>query len=127
MSSSGSTSAKKRKNAAGNRSDPGWEHGTQVDNDTKKVRCKYCSVVRFGGIFRHKHHLAGTGCNVEACLQVSNDVKQKFKAILQSNEEQSSRKKKKLNDIGEEEECGEYQLGHNQWGKMDSLVYSKQG
>uniref|UniRef100_A0A803LM38 BED-type domain-containing protein n=1 Tax=Chenopodium quinoa TaxID=63459 RepID=A0A803LM38_CHEQI len=99
MSSSGSTTAKKRKIAAGNRSDPGWEHGSQVDNDTKKVRCEYCSVVRSGGIFRHKHHLAGTGCNVEACLQVPDDVKQKFKAILQSNEEQSSRKKKKLYDI----------------------------
>uniref|UniRef100_A0A803M2T3 DUF659 domain-containing protein n=1 Tax=Chenopodium quinoa TaxID=63459 RepID=A0A803M2T3_CHEQI len=37
MSSSGSTFAKKRKNATGSRSDPGWEHGFQVDNDTKKT------------------------------------------------------------------------------------------
>lgn len=87
MSSSASSSAKRRKNAPGSRSDPGWEHGTEVDNEGKKVRCKYCSVVRAGGVYRLKHHLAGTGVNVEACLQVPDEVKQKFRSLLQANAE----------------------------------------
>lgn len=31
------TGKRKRKNAAGNRSDPGWEHGTEIDSKLKTV------------------------------------------------------------------------------------------
>jgi uncharacterized protein DUF659 len=125
MSSSGSNSGKnKRKNSLGNRTVPGWEHGMEVDKFTKKVKCNYCGVVRSGGIFRHKHHLACTRNNVEPCLQVPDDVKHKFRVLLEANVEQSSRKKKKLNDIGEDEEVYYYPEGGNQRGKgsMDAFV-----
>ena len=51
-------------------------------------------IVHSGGIFRHKHHLANTRNNVEHCLQVPDDVKHKFRVLLEANIEQSSRKKK---------------------------------
>lgn len=54
-----STGKRKRKNAAGNRSDPGWEHATEIDSKLKIVKCRYCDKIRSGGITRHKHHLAG--------------------------------------------------------------------
>ncbi|KAL2896557.1 Uncharacterized protein RDABS01_038341 [Bienertia sinuspersici] len=107
MSSSTSTSrkkARKAKNAAGNRTDPGWEHGFEVDGDPTKVKCKYCGVVRGGGIYRHKHHLAGTRSNVEPCLQVPDEVKLNFRQLLEANAQKSNEKRKKINDIGEEEE-----------------------
>ena len=46
----------------------------------KKVKCKYCGGVRFGGIFRHKRHLACTGIK----LKVVDDVKYKFRALLEA-------------------------------------------
>uniref|UniRef100_A0A803KPS6 BED-type domain-containing protein n=1 Tax=Chenopodium quinoa TaxID=63459 RepID=A0A803KPS6_CHEQI len=85
MSATASSVKKKRKNSPGNRTDLGWEHGTEVDSESKKVRCKYCGVVRAGGVYRLKHHLAGTGCNVERRLQVPDDVKHKFRVLLQAN------------------------------------------
>ncbi|CAO2820535.1 unnamed protein product [Amaranthus hypochondriacus] len=91
------------KNTSGSRTDPGWEHCIEVDKVAKKVKCKYCSGVRSGGIFRHKHHLACTDINVEGCLQVPDDVKYKFRALLEATSEASSAKRKKINDIGEEE------------------------
>ncbi|CAL5440911.1 unnamed protein product [Camellia sinensis] len=37
MSASGSARGRKRKNVAGHRYDPGWEHGIEVDAASKKV------------------------------------------------------------------------------------------
>ena len=31
-----------RKNASGNRFDVGWQHGIDVDKNSRKVLCKYC-------------------------------------------------------------------------------------
>ncbi|XP_021862104.1 uncharacterized protein [Spinacia oleracea] len=118
MPSSALRSLKKRENVAGARPDPGWEHVTEADGDPTKIRCKYCGVVS-GGIFRLKHHLVGTRYNVEPCLQVPDDVKLVFKQLLETNAEKSSRKKKILNDIGEEEE--EYKLRRGGTG-MDCFV-----
>ena len=50
----------RRKNAPGNRSDVGWKHGVDVEGNARKVKCNYCKKVICGGIFRFKHHLAGT-------------------------------------------------------------------
>ncbi|KAK8931186.1 hypothetical protein KSP39_PZI016912 [Platanthera zijinensis] len=86
MATSGSKpiSKKSRKNASGTRSDPGWEHGIEIDSTTKKVQCKYCLVIRSGGIYRLKHHLAGTKFNVEACTKVPEKVRNQFLSILQA-------------------------------------------
>ncbi|GFY88794.1 hypothetical protein Acr_06g0007340 [Actinidia rufa] len=48
MSASGSRKGK-RKNAAGQRLDPGWEHGIDIDPNSRKVKCRYCDVTSFGG------------------------------------------------------------------------------
>ncbi|CAN1290525.1 hypothetical protein LINPERPRIM_LOCUS20739, partial [Linum perenne] len=57
-SASKSKQLKRRKNAPGSRKDPGWEYATDIEGDSKKTKCKFCSKVFSGGIFRFKHHLA---------------------------------------------------------------------
>ena len=39
-------------------------------------------MLRSGGIFRLKYHLAYIGIKVEVCSQVRDDVKYNFRAIL---------------------------------------------
>ncbi|CAN1310028.1 hypothetical protein LINPERPRIM_LOCUS27924 [Linum perenne] len=68
-SASKSKQLKRRKNAPGSRKDPGWEYATDIEGDSKKTKCKFCSKVLSGGIFRFKHHLARTKENVEPCLK----------------------------------------------------------
>ena len=70
----------KRKNAPGNRSDLGWEHGVEVGS--RQVQCNYCKEIHSGGIYRLKHHLAGTRKNVSACPSVLEKVREKFVALL---------------------------------------------
>ncbi|KAK8947163.1 hypothetical protein KSP39_PZI006677 [Platanthera zijinensis] len=103
MSTSGSgpsgsnpISKKSRKNASDSRSDPGWEHGIEIDSTTKKVQCKYCLVIRSGGIYRLKHHLAGTKFNVEACTKVPEKVRNQFLSILQAHGEDALKKKRDI-------------------------------
>ena len=58
-SGSGSGSKKvQRKNAPRNKSDIWWQHGYKVENDSKKIKCKYCEKIIMGSIYRLKHHLA---------------------------------------------------------------------
>ena len=70
----------KRKNAPGNRSDLGWEHGVEVGS--RQVQCNYCKEIHSGDIYRLKHHLARTRKNVSACPSVSEKVREKFVALL---------------------------------------------
>ncbi|XP_057740493.1 uncharacterized protein LOC130957661 [Arachis stenosperma] len=65
----------RRKNATGNRSDIGWKHGIDVQGNGKKVKCNYCSKTINGGIYRFKHHLAGTKEDSKPCASVSEEVK----------------------------------------------------
>ncbi|QHO24890.1 uncharacterized protein DS421_12g376240 [Arachis hypogaea] len=66
-------SKKIAKNTAGNRSDKAGKHGISVDGDAKKIKCKYCDKVVTGGVYRLKHHLAGTKKDVEPCMGVSDE------------------------------------------------------
>ncbi|XLR53545.1 hypothetical protein S83_004217 [Arachis hypogaea] len=61
----GCASKKIAKNTAGNRSDKAWKYGISVDGDAKKIKCKYCDKVVTGGVYRLKHHLAGTKKDVD--------------------------------------------------------------
>uniref|UniRef100_A0A2N9G2F6 BED-type domain-containing protein n=1 Tax=Fagus sylvatica TaxID=28930 RepID=A0A2N9G2F6_FAGSY len=94
-SSAGVSSLKKRRNSAGSRLDPGWEHGIEVDG-RMKVKCRYCGIIRSGGIYRLKHHLAGTRENTEPCSKVPEDVRKKFLDILKGLTEESLKKKRSL-------------------------------
>ncbi|XLR35127.1 hypothetical protein S83_063027, partial [Arachis hypogaea] len=65
-------------NALGSRTDVGWEHGISVGEDGKKIQCKYCHKIFSGGVYRLKHHLAGTQKDVGACTTVSDEVKKQM-------------------------------------------------
>jgi len=56
-----------RKNASNNRLDVGWQHGIDVDKNSRKVLCKYCQKIISGGIFSFKQYLACTRKDVEPC------------------------------------------------------------
>ncbi|CAN0906390.1 hypothetical protein LINGRAHAP2_LOCUS24214 [Linum grandiflorum] len=101
MSASGvgastSKQLKRKRNAPGSRRDPGWEYATDVDGNSKKTKCKFCSKVFSGGIFRFKHHIAKTKENVEPCLSVPDDVKLKMLQLLDFNLEAKEVRKNML-------------------------------
>ncbi|CAN1725854.1 hypothetical protein LINPERHAP1_LOCUS258 [Linum perenne] len=92
-SASKSRQPKRKKNAPGSRRDPGWEYATDIDGDSKKTKCKFCSKVLSGGIFRFKHHLARTKENVEPCLSVPDDVRKQMLDVLDLNLEAKEARK----------------------------------
>ncbi|CAN1153510.1 hypothetical protein LINPERPRIM_LOCUS14744 [Linum perenne] len=92
-SASRSKQLKRKKNAPGGRKDPGWEYATYIDGDSKKTKCKFCSKVFSGGIFRFKHHLTRTKENVEPCLSVPDDVRKQMLDILDLNLEAKEARK----------------------------------
>ena len=54
----------------------GWAHGTMVNGDRQKMKCRYClKVILGGGISRLKQHLAGERGNIVQCEKVPEDVK----------------------------------------------------
>ncbi|XLT47733.1 hypothetical protein HN873_040337, partial [Arachis hypogaea] len=104
-------SKKIAKNTAGNRSDKAGKHGISVDGDAKKIKCKYCDKVVTGGVYRLKHHLAGTKKDVEPCMGVSDEVKKDmFDIVLRRREFEEKIQSK---DEGIEEE-GEKKYRHQQ-------------
>ena len=108
MASSSSRPNLKRKNAAGNRSDIGWEHCFEVDGSARKVKCKYCDKTMTGGVYRLKHHLAGSHMDISSCPNVPNDVKVKMMEHMSKSMEIASKIKKQgffesdsnSNDVG---------------------------
>ncbi|XLR48244.1 hypothetical protein HN51_032476 [Arachis hypogaea] len=65
----------RRKNATKNRSDIGWKHGIDVQGNSKKMKCNYCSKTISKKIYRFRHHLAGTKEDLEPCASVPEEVK----------------------------------------------------
>ena len=63
------------KNALGSRTDMAWKHGICIDGDPRKIQCKFCQKTITGGVYRLKHHLAGTQKEVVACKSVTDEVK----------------------------------------------------
>ncbi|CAN1204282.1 hypothetical protein LINPERHAP2_LOCUS45937 [Linum perenne] len=84
---------RKNPNAPGSRTDPGWQYAVDVDGTAKKTKCKFCLKVYSGGIFRLKHHLAGTRDNVEECVSVPDDVRKKILELLDVHLEAKEAKK----------------------------------
>lgn len=81
-----------KKNAPGNRSDIGWKYGKDIENTGRKVECNYCHKVINGGIFRFKHHLAGSNKDVLACTHVNEEVKLQMMNIVVEMEGAASKK-----------------------------------
>ncbi|CAN1133292.1 hypothetical protein LINPERPRIM_LOCUS30557 [Linum perenne] len=90
-SASKSRHLKRKKNSPGSRRDPGWDYAKDINGDSKKTKCKVCSKLFSGGIFRFKHHLARTKENVELCLSVPDDVRKQMLDILDLNLEAKER------------------------------------
>ena len=114
---SASSSIKSRsKNAPGNRSDIGWKHGFDINGNGRKVKCNYCSKIVSGGIFRFKHHLAGTREDSEPCASVSDEIKNLMIKIV-AEAKHAALKRRKLNIIDEEDEESEsVEGGHMLFG-----------
>ena len=72
----------------------GWQHGIDIDKNSRKVQCKYCQKIISGGIFHFKQHLACTRKDVESCQQVPKNVKQMILGILVKNLEATEKKRK---------------------------------
>jgi hypothetical protein len=83
-----------RKNSSGNRLDVGWQHGIDIDKNSRKVQCKYCQKIISGGIFRFKQHLACARKDVEPCQQVPENVKQMILSVSVKNLEATEKKRK---------------------------------
>ncbi|PON81370.1 Zinc finger, BED-type [Trema orientale] len=71
----------------GNRKDPAWRHGVEIENPGGKkyyvyLECKYCKKAIKGGVKRMKDHLAHTRKNVAPCKEVPEDVKNEFVEYL---------------------------------------------
>ena len=96
----------KYKNAPGNRTDIGWKHGIDVDVNGKKVKCKYCSKIVSGGVFRFNRHLAGTRKDFEPCATVPDEIKLLMMKII-AESKATKEKKRRLNSIDEDEESVE--------------------
>ena len=124
MSASGSRKGK-RKNAAGQRLDPGWEHGIDIDPNSRKVKCRYCDVTRSGGVYRLKHHLACTHQNVEPCPKVPEEVRDFFLNLLRTQAEDSQKKTRTIYDIGDDSQEDRAIQGQKGKGSMDVFVMKK--
>jgi hypothetical protein len=83
-----------RKNSSSNRLDVEWQHGIDIDKNSRKVQCKYCQKIINGGIFRFKQHLACTRKDVKPCQQVPENVKQMILGVLVKNLEATEKKRK---------------------------------
>jgi len=92
------------KNSSGNRLDVGWEHGIDIDKNSRNVQCKYYQKIISGGIFRFKHHLACTRKDVESCQQVLENVKHMILGILVKNLEATEKKRKAHQYIGKDDD-----------------------
>ncbi|KAK4562223.1 hypothetical protein RGQ29_004902 [Quercus rubra] len=109
------------------------KHGVEVGS--RQVQCNYCKEIHSGGIYRLKHHLAGTRKNVSACPSVPENVREKFMALLYAQAEASIKKKRwytiEEEDDGSDDELVEVQQLHSSKGRgrhigsMDKFVAKK--
>jgi len=77
----------------------GWQHGIDVDKNSRKVLCKYCQKIISGDIFSFKQYLACTRKDVELCQQVLENVKQMILGVLGKNLEATERKERPVNIV----------------------------
>ncbi|XP_052176485.1 uncharacterized protein LOC127790825 [Diospyros lotus] len=97
MSGTGSTEASsatvsilKRKS-----NDVGWEYGMLIDpKNMDKVKCKLCSKVMSGGVYRVKEHIGHISGNVSACPKASPDDRAKCKNAIEEARNKKKNKKK---------------------------------
>ncbi|XLR03078.1 hypothetical protein S83_069276 [Arachis hypogaea] len=116
----------RRKNATGNRSDIGWKHGIDVQGNGKKVKCNYCSKTISGGIYRFKHHLAGTKEDSEPCASVPEEVKAVILKVCVEAKE-ASLKKRRFGDDEDYPEQTEKEKDNSQQKGKDICSFVTKG
>ncbi|KAK4270657.1 hypothetical protein QN277_019436 [Acacia crassicarpa] len=79
------------RNAPGNRSDIGWKHGTPSETNPRKIVCNYCKS-GISGVYRFKHHLAGTQKDCAPCVAVSDEVRKEMLLLVYSLQEKLVKK-----------------------------------
>ncbi|XP_052171638.1 uncharacterized protein LOC127787616 [Diospyros lotus] len=97
MSGTGSTEASfatvsilKRKS-----NDVGWKYGMLINpKNMDKVKCKLCSKVMSGGVYRVKEHIGHISGNVSACPKASPDDRAKCKNAIEEARNKKKNKKK---------------------------------
>ncbi|XP_035540211.1 uncharacterized protein LOC118344202 [Juglans regia] len=81
--------------------DPAWAHARAVPGARNNTECLYCNkIIRGGGITRLKHHLAGIPGDVEACKNVSEDVKWQMKELLNEMKKSKEKRRRIRSEIG---------------------------
>ena len=74
------------------------------------MKCNYCSKIVSGGIFRFKHHLAGTKEDTEPCVSVPDEVRAAMlKVVCQAKENAAKKKRMWSTAFGDDEE--DYSVG----------------
>ena len=106
-----------RKNSSSNRLDVGWQHGIDIDKNSRKVRCNYCQKIISEGIFHFKQHLACTRKDVEPCQQVPENVKQMILGVLVKNLEATEKKRKAHQYSGNDDDDEIKEISSNDKGK----------
>ncbi|XLR48524.1 hypothetical protein HN51_032760 [Arachis hypogaea] len=84
----------------------GSRTGSSVPSNGKKVKCNYCSKTISGGIYRFKHHLAGTKEDLEPCASISEEVKAVILKVCVEAKEASLKKRRFGDDEDYPEQTG---------------------
>ena len=65
--------------------DPEWSFGQVVENNQLKIKCNFYGKVTNEGIIRFKQHLAHVAGNVAGRTQISREVREQMRALLNQN------------------------------------------
>lgn len=103
-----------------------WAHGTEVDENGKKlVSCNYCTKV-VTSITRLKLHLAKIGKDVTSCPSVPEAVYHEFLQYFSEHPHATTVKPNKNQDLGESSLAGGQSSRHQQISK-DAQTQTKDG
>ena len=98
---------------------------TDVDGNGKNVKCIFCSEILMGGIYRFKNHLACTRKDVEPCVSVPDETKQKMLETLLKTAAASQMKKRDFRSlVGGDDECDQMQgSGTSNFNQRESNAF----
>lgn len=91
--------------APGNRTDIAWKYDIVDPDNARKIQCKYCQKKVTRGVYRLKHHLAGTEKDVEACNAVLDEIKREILQVCSRLQENLIKKaeamwRKRMSEVG---------------------------
>ena len=114
------------KNAPGNRTDMAWKHGIADPDNPRKIQCKYCQKKVTGGVYRLKHHLAGTQKDVEACKAVPDEIKREILQVCSRLQENLIKKTEAMVEEEMSEACSKRMSSNNSGNIFKKRCFSSQ-